>query len=281
MRFYYLLPSLLLLLITISCTKDVKQVDIIKEKSLNLQFNEAYTEGLEALDGGDVLYAAKKFNEAESLFPQSDWAPRAALMAAYSYYTQDYYGDAIAELIRFKKVYPFYKQLDYVNYMLAICYYEQIVDEEKDLQSLINSKKYFKIVINEYPESDYTIDAKFKVDYINDILAAKEMYIGRYYLNKKKWIGAINRFKTVIDDYETTIYTEEALHRLVEVYYILGLSVEAEKYAMLLGYNYKSSEWYENSYSIFNKDYKISNKIGKKQKEKNSYILEKFKSLFE
>ena len=281
MRFYYLLPSLLLLLITSSCTKDVKQVDIIKEKSLNLQFNEAYTEGLDALDGGDVLYAAKKFNEAESLFPQSDWAPRAALMAAYSYYTQDYYGDAIAELIRFKKVYPFYKQLDYVNYMLAICYYEQIVDEEKDLQSLISSKKYFKIVINEYPESDYTIDAKFKVDYINDILAAKEMYIGRYYLNKKKWIGAINRFKTVIDNYETTIYAEEALHRLVEVYYILGLSLEAEKYAMLLGYNYKSSEWYENSYSIFNKDYKISNKIGKKQKEKNSYILEKFKSLFE
>ncbi|WP_440635344.1 outer membrane protein assembly factor BamD [Candidatus Pelagibacter sp. HIMB1746] len=281
MRFYYLLTFLLFLLITSSCTKDVKQVDIIKEKSLNLQFNEAYTEGLEALDGGDVLYAAKKFNEAESLFPQSDWAPRAALMAAYSYYTQDYYGDAIAELIRFKKVYPFYKQLDYVNYMLAICYYEQIVDEEKDLQSLISSKKYFKIVINEYPESDYTIDAKFKVDYINDILAAKEMYIGRYYLNKKKWIGAINRFKTVIDDYETTIYTEEALHRLVEVYYILGLSVEAEKYAMLLGYNYKSSEWYENSYSIFNKDYEISNKIGKKQKEKNSYILEKFKSLFE
>ena len=281
MRFYYLLPSLLLLLITISCTKDVKQVDIIKEKSLNLQFNEAYTEGLDALDGGDVLYAAKKFNEAESLFPQSDWAPRAALMAAYSYYTQDYYGDAIAELIRFKKVYPFYKQLDYVNYMLAICYYEQIVDEEKDLQSLISSKKYFKTVINEYPESDYTIDAKFKVDYINDILAAKEMYIGRYYLNKKKWIGAINRFKTVIDNYETTIYAEEALHRLVEVYYILGLSLEAEKYAMLLGYNYKSSEWYENSYSIFNKDYKILNKIGKKQKEKNSYILEKFKSLFE
>ena len=281
MRFYYLLTFLLFLLITSSCTKDVKQVDIIKEKSLNLQFNEAYTEGLEALDGGDVLYAAKKFNEAESLFPQSDWAPRAALMAAYSYYTQDYYGDAIAELIRFKKVYPFYKQLDYVNYMLAICYYEQIVDEEKDLQSLISSKKYFKIVINEYPESDYTIDAKFKVDYINDILAAKEMYIGRYYLNKKKWIGAINRFKTVIDNYETTIYAEEALHRLVEVYYILGLRVEAEKYAMLLGYNYKSSEWYENSYSIFNKDYEISNKIGKKQKEKNSYILEKFKSLFE
>ena len=267
MKFYYLFIFFLILSITSSCTKDAKQVDIIQEKSLNLQFNEAYKAGIDALNSGDVLYAAKKFNEAESLFPQSNWAPRAALMAAYSYYTQDYYGDAIAELERFVKVYPFYKQLDYVNYMLAICYYEQIVDEEKDLQSLISSKKYFKIVINEYPESDYTIDAKFKVDYINDILAAKEMYVGRYYFNKKKWIGAINRFKTVIDKY-ATIYTEGGLHRLVEVYYTLGLKSEAEKYAILLGYNYESSEWYEKSYSILNKNYKIPKKITEKSKKK-------------
>ena len=280
MRIYYLLLSVLILLNTSSCTKDVTQIDIIKEKSLNLQFNEAYNAGFEALEGGDVLYAAKKFNEAESLFPQSDWAPRAALMAAYSYYTQDYYGDAISELLRFKKVYPFYDQLDYVNYMLAICYYEQIVDEEKDLQSLLNSKEYFTILINDFPKSDYSIDAKFKIDYINDILAAKEMYIGRYYFDKKKWIASINRFKTVIDKYETTVYAEEALHRLVEVYYTLGLSSEAEKYAMLLGYNYKSSEWYENSYSIFNQDFKKSKKISKNLKEKNSLILKKFKSLF-
>ena len=271
---------MLILLNTSSCTKDVKEVDIIKEKSLNFQFNEAYNAGFEALKGGDVLYAAKKFNEAESLFPQSDWAPRAALMAAYSYYTQDYYGDSISELLRFKKVYPFYEQLDYVNYMLAICYYEQIVDEEKDLQSLLNSKEYFTILINDFPNSDYSIDAKFKIDYINDVLAAKEMYIGRYYFDKKKWIASINRFKTVIDKYETTVYTEEALHRLVEVYYTLGLSSEAEKYAMLLGYNYKSSKWYENSYSIFNQDFKKSEKISKKVKEKNSLILKKFKSLF-
>ena len=280
MRFYYLLLSALILLNTSSCTKDVKEVDIIKEKSLNFQFNEAYNAGFEALEGGDVLYAAKKFNEAESLFPQSAWAPRAALMAAYSYYTQDYYGDSISELLRFKKVYPFYDQLDYVNYMLAICYYEQIVDEEKDLQSLLNSKEYFTILINDFPNSDYSIDAKFKIDYINDVLAAKEMYIGRYYFDKKKWIASINRFKTVIDKYETTVYTEEALHRLVELYYTLGLSSEAEKYAMLLGYNYKSSKWYENSYSIFNQDFKKSEKISKNVKEKNSLILKKFKSLF-
>jgi len=280
-KYSYLILSVLVLLLATSCSKDVKKKDIIKEKSLRLQFNEAYNEGVDALEGGDVLFAAKKFNEAESLFPQSDWAPKAALMAAYSYYIQDYYGDAIAELLRFKKVYPFYEQLDYVNYMIAISYYEQIVDEEKDLQSILNSKDYFKIVMNDYPNSSYAIDSKFKFDYINDILASKEMYIGRYYFDKKKWIGAINRFKTVIDDYETTIYTEEALHRLVEIYYTIGLRAEAEKYAILLGYNYKSSEWYENSYSIFNKDYeKLKNK-NKKSKEKNSLILKKFKSLFE
>ena len=281
MKFYYLFIFFIILSITSSCTKDAKQVDIIQEKSLNLQFNEAYKAGIDALNSGDVLYAAKKFNEAESLFPQSNWAPRAALMAAYSYYTQDYYGDAIAELIRFKKVYPAYDHLDYVNYMIAISYYEQIIDEEKDLQSIIKSKEYFQIVINDYSKSDYAIDAEFKIDYINDILAAKEMYIGRYYYDKKKWIAAINRFKTILDKYDTTIYTEEALHRLVEVYYTLGLKSEAEKYAILLGYNYESSEWYEKSYSILNKNYKIPKKITEKSKKKSSLILKKFKSLFE
>ena len=280
MKFIYLILTLFTVLITTSCTKEVKKLDIIEEKNLNLQFNEAYNEGLKALNSGDVLYAAKKFNEAESLFPQSNWAPNAALMAAYSYYIQDYYGDAIAELLRFKKVYPYYDKLDYVNYMIGISYYEQIVDEEKDLQSLIKSKDYFEIVISKYPNSNYAIDSKFKVDYIDDILAAKEMYIGRYYYDKKKWIGAINRFKTVLDKYDTTIYTEEALHRLVEVYYTLGLKSEAEKYAILLGYNYGSSEWYEKSYSIFNKNYKTSKKKTDKPKEKSSLILKKFKSLF-
>ena len=240
---------------------------------------EAYNEGVEALEGGDVLYAAKKFNEAETLYPQSNWAPNAALMAAYSYYIQDYYGDSIAELLRFKRVYPYHERLDYVHYLLAISYYEQIVDEEKDLQALVKSKEYFEIILRDYPNTDYAIDAEFKIDYINDTLAAKEMYIGRYYFDRKKWIAAINRFRTVIDDYETTIYTEEALYRLVEVYYTLGLKKEAEKYAILLGYNYQSSKWYEKSYSIFNENYK-NNNSGKKNK-KNSLILKKFKSLLE
>ena len=195
-----------------SCSKESIQQSTINEKSLDLQVLEAYQGGMEALDGGDVLFAAKKFNEAEILFPQSKWAPKAALMAAYSYYIQDYYGDSIAELERFIKVYPLHKDLVYAYYLLSVCYYEQIVDEKKDLQAIIKAKKNFQIVIKNYPDTEYAMDAEFKIDLINDILAAKEMYIARYYFDKKKWIPAINRFKKITDEYDTTIYAEEALH---------------------------------------------------------------------
>jgi outer membrane protein assembly factor BamD len=273
--------SLLLILLSISCSKEVEK-SVINEKSLDLQVLEAYQEGIKALEGGDVLFAAKKFNEAEILFPQGEWAPKSALMAAYSYYTQDYYGDAIAELERFIMIYPSHKNLQYAYYLLAICYYEQIVDEKKDLQSIINAKKNFQIILDQYPNTEYAIDADFKLDLIQDILAAKEMYIGLYYFDKKKWIPAINRFREVIDNYDTTIYAEEALHRLVEVHYTLGLVDEAEKYAQLLGYNYQSSKWYENSYSLFNKNYEKRKKERlKTYKKKSSSILKKFKSLIE
>ena len=269
---------LLLLSLNISCSKDAVRKSAINEKSLDLQVLEAYEEGMKSLESGDVLFAAKKFNEVEILFPQSDWAPKSALMAAYSYYFQDYYKDAISELIRFTKVYPNHKNLDYAYYLLANSYYEQIVDEKKDLQSILDAKRNFMIVITNYPNTDYALDSEFKIDFINDILASKEMYIGRYYFEKKKWIPAIRRFRTVIDDFETTIYTEEALHRLVEVHYILGLKDEAKKYANLLGYNYQSSKWYEKSYAVFNKLYEKNKKDNIK---KNKNILKKIKSLFE
>ena len=268
----------LFVFLTLSCSKDDVKKSIIKEKNLDEQVFEAYDEGMKSLKSGDVLFAAKKFNEAEILFPQSDWAPKAALMAAYSYYSQDYYGDAVSELIRFKKVYPKHKNLDYVNYLLGLCYYEQIVDEKKDLQSIVQAKESFEFLISQYPDTEYSLDAEFKLGLINDILASKEMYVGRYYFQRKKWIPAINRFRTVIDDYATTIYVEEALHRLVEVYYTIGLTDEAQKYAKLLGYNYNSSQWYENSYSVFNKKYK---KYKKEQENNKKNILGKFKTLFE
>ena len=270
---------LTLILLIAACSKKNVEENLINQKSLELQVLEAYKEGKDSLERGDVLFAAKKFNEAEILFPQSDWAPKSALMAAYSYYIQDYYGDAIAELRRFIRVYPKHRNLNYAYYLLAISYYEQIVDEKKDLQSIINAKKTFNIVIDKFPNTEYALDAEFKIDLINDILAAKEMYVGRYYIDKKKWIPAINRFREVVDNYDTTIYVEEALYRLVEVHYLLGLKNEAEKYAKLLGYNYQSSTWYEKSYVIFNEKYKI-NKKNSFKKNKKSKIISKIKSLF-
>ena len=272
----------IILSLFISCSKEPLKNTTIKEKSLELQVQEAYKEGMEALNSGDVLFAAKKFNEAEVLFPQADSAPQSALMAAYSYYIQDYYGDAVAELKRFLKVYPTHKDIDYVYYLLAISYYEQIVDEKKDLQSILNAKENFNIILKNFPNTEYAIDAEFKIDLINDILAAKEMYLGRYYFDKKKWIPAINRFREIIDNYETTIYTQEALHRLVEVHYTIGLIDEAEKYAQLLGYNYQSSKWYENSYSLFDKTYKKrKRKKSVTNKKKSGGLIKKFKTLLE
>ena len=233
------------------------------------------------MEAGDALYAAKKFNEVETMFPQSKWAPKSTLMAAYAYYSQDYYFDASEELKIFIKKYPNNQDIDYAHYLLGVTYYEQIVDEKKDLNSIMLAKEKFNFVIKQYPNTDYALDAKFKFDLILDMLASKEMYIGRYYFNKKKWIPSINRFRKVVDEYDTTIYIEEALHRLVEIYYLLGLTEEAQKYATTLGYNYKSSKWYEKTYAVFNKKYeKRKIKKNKNKKKRENIILKKFKSLF-
>ncbi len=270
----------LLVFLNLSCSKEVKKESLIKEKNIELQVLEAYSEGLKELEAGDVLYAAKKFNEVEIMFPQSIWAPRSTLMAAYAYYSQDYYFDTIEELKIFLRKYPNHENIDYANYMMALTYYEQIVDEKKDLKSIMLAKEKFKYVIEEFPNTDYALDSKFKLDLINDILASKEMYLGRYYFDKKKWIPSINRFRKVVDDYSQTIYVEEALHRLVEVHYTLGLVEEASKYANLLGYNYQSSEWYKKTYSFFNKTYE-KNRLKQEKKSKENIIKRKFKSLFE
>ena len=236
---------------------------------------DAYKEGYEELEKGDVIYAAKKFNEAELLYPQSEWAPKSVLLSAYAYYSQNYYDEALGELDRFFKKYPKHKNIDYAHFLYAMCYYENIIDEKKDLEPLILSKNRFQLVINNYPDTDFALDAQYKINLINDVLASKEMYLGKYYIKKKKWAAAINRFKNVLENYETTIYVEEALHRLVETNYKIGLVEEPEKYANVLGYNYQSSEWYEQSYRIFNSEYIPSFEI---KKEKKS-VFQKFKKL--
>jgi len=273
---FYKIFFLIIFTILTSCSSENKKISIIKEDDLELQMIDAYKEGYEELEKGDVIYAAKKFNEAELLYPQSKWASKAVLLSAYAYYSQNYYDRSIQELERFIKKYPNHKNMDYAYFLLAMCYYENIIDEKKDLEPLLLSKQKFEFILKNYPDTDFAQDAKFKIGLIQDVMASKEMYIGKYYLKKGKWVAAINRFKTVLNKYETTIYVEEALHRLVETNYKIGLEEEAKKYANLLGYNYQSSQWYEQSYKIFNKDYKTSHEI---KKDKQS-VFKRFKKLF-
>jgi len=269
---------LLTLIFLYSCSKEVEEIKLIKEQSQNEEMISAYKEGMNFLDSGDYFAASKKFLEVEILLPQSQWAPKSVLMASYSYYLQNYYSLAIENLKRYFKTYPKDKNMAYAHYLLAMCYYETIEGEKKDLAPLILSKKELLFIIENYPDTDYAYDARFKIDLINNILAAKEVYIGRHYIKKKKWIPALNRFKNVLNNYETTDHVEEAIHRLVEIYYILGMEKESLKYASLLGYNYNSGEWYKETYKIFNKEYKVS--IPKKKKQERSKILSKIKNLF-
>ncbi len=278
MKYFANILIILIFLFLNSCSNDKKKIDIIEEEDIELQMIDSYKEGIKALEDGDVLFAAKKFNEAELVYPQSDWAPKSALMSAYSYYIQDYYGDAVFELNRFIKTYPKDLRLSYAHFLLGMCYYEQIVDEKKDLGPILKAKEKFNYILKNYPGTDFALDAQFKLDLINDISASKEMYIGKYYVKKKKWIPAINRFKTIVNNYETTVYVEEALFRLVEIYYLLGLTDESQKYAKLLGYNYLSSRWYKESYRIFNKNYERPRE--KIKKKKRNFIIRKFKSIF-
>lgn len=269
---------LLLLFFLTNCSKnEEKKISVIPEDKIEIQMVDTYREGVKEFNNNNYLGAAKKFNEAELLFPQSDWAPKAALMSAYSYFYDDYSNDAIYQLERFIKTYPKNENINYAHYLLAMTYYNNIVDEKKDITPLLQSKSKFLFLIKNYPNTEYALDAKFKVDLINEMLASKEMYVAKHYIKKRKWIPAINRLKFIVTDYETTIYVEEALYRLVEIYYFLGLNGEAKKYASVLGFNYQSSEWYEESYRILNKDYK--NPLDEIKKQKKQKIFKKVKSM--
>ena len=277
--FKHIIFLFIYIIFIVSCSKDKSKVDqVLLEQDVEAEMILAYKEGMKQLEKGDALYASKKFDEAEILFPQSIWAAKASLMSAYALYSQNYYEDAIFNLKRHIKNYPKDKNLVYAHYLIAICYFEQLYDEKKDLKPLVKAREKFEHILKKYPNTDYAIDAKWKMGLIVDQMAAKEMYIGRYYMKMEKWIAAINRFKFVVKYYDTTVYIEEALHRLVEIYYKIGLVEDAQKVAATLGYNYGSGEWYKNSYRIFNKSYKTA-KITKKKKD--SFIRKKFKKLFE
>ena len=277
MNLHNYLLSLFIIFALISCSEKVEKISVVKEDSLEMQMIEAYNEGLKEFNRGDVFFAVKKFNEVELLYPQSIWAPRSTLMAAYAYYSELYFDDARYELERFLDKYKNHPNTDYAYYLLALCHYNQIVDEKKDLGEIIKAEEYFNLILKEFPNTDFAEDAEYKLDLIQEILASKELYLANYYLTREKWIPAINRYKKIVNEYDTTIFIEEALYRLVELNYKLGLIDEANKYTALLGYNYQSSEWYQRSYKIINKNYKEI-KIEKDLKKEKS-LLKKFKDL--
>ncbi len=262
-----------------SCAQDEKKISKIKEIDQNQEMISAYKEAYEALDKNDTYFAAQKFLEAELLFPQSNWAPKSALMAAYSYYLQNYYAEALSNLNRYLKTYPLDTNHPYAHYLIGMCYYETIEDEKRDSKPLVQAKNKFIFIVKNYPNTDFAMDAKFKIGLIEEISASKEMYLGRHYIKKEKWIPAINRFKYVLEEFDQTIFVEEAIHRLVEINYKIGLIEESKKYASLLGYNYLSSEWYKKSYKIFNQDYSLKTAIVKKEKKRG--VIKKFKKLFD
>ena len=275
--FKNLLILLLATFLLFSCSKKSSE-KVISEPTEQEIAMSIYAEAVEALKKGDSFYASKKFKEVESLMPQSKWASKASLMASYADYSRNAYSNAIFDLERHINNYPADKNLPYAHYLIAMCYYEQILDEKKDLNPLLKAKEKFEFIMQTYPDTDYGTDARFKIDLIVDQLAAKEMSIARYYIKTEKWIPALNRIKIVIEKYDTTVFVEEALHRLVEIYYRLGLEKEAKQAASILGYNYQSGEWYKKSYKVFNKKYKPK-KI--KKKKEMGLIRRKIKSLLE
>lgn len=248
----------LLIFSLLSCSKNKK----LEYEALNeIDPYQIYQEGYTAFEKGDYFYANKKFSEAELAFEIVEFAAKSAIMSSYALYGINFYDAALENLERYLKKYPADKNVMYAHYLSAIIHYEQISDEKKDLQPLLKATEKIKYFLKNYPDSDYAIDLRFKKDLIQNQRAAKELYVAKYYISIQKWIPAINRLKIIVNDYEETVFIEEALHRLVEIYYYLGLEAEAKKYAKVLGYNYNSSEWFKQSYKVLNKNYKIEKKV--------------------
>jgi outer membrane protein assembly factor BamD len=266
---------IIICLLSISLYSCQKKKEIIYEPQKKISAFKLYEEGFNAFEKNDFFYASKKFSEAELNFENIELAAKSAIMAAYSLYGINFYEDSLKNLENFLKIYPADRNVIYAHFLIAVIYFEQISDEKKDINPLLKAKNKIKFFLDKYPNTDYAIDLKFKNDLIENQLASKEMYIAKYYISIKKWVPAINRLKTIVNEYEKTIFIEEALHRLVEIHYHLGLEEEAKKYASILGYNYNSGDWFKQSYKILNKDYKISKKMkisDKKDKDKKSFI---------
>ncbi len=249
------------ILILISCSKNQPVYKTSEKVNPYTLYKEAY----KAFEKNDFFFANKKFTEAELNFTDVNLAAKSAIMSCFSLYGINFYEESLENIERFIKTYPADKHVVYAEYLKAIIYFEQMSDESRDLQPILDADKQIDYFIKKFPESDYSIDLKFKKNLIQNQLAAKELYNAKFYISVKKWIPAINRLKLIVSKYDKTVFVEEALHRLVEIYYLLGLEDEAKRYAKILGYNYNSSEWFKQSYKILNEDYVFNKDIHQKK----------------
>ena len=259
----------LIIFFSISCSKEQVELNIPADKDQSFV---VYKEAIDAMNNSDFFYASKKFSEAEIILPKIEFSAKASLMSSYCLYLINFYPEATANLKSFLSKYPADPNIAYAHYLIAVSLYEQILDEKKDISPLISSKEKINYFLENFPNTEYALDLKFKLDLVNNQLAAKEMYVAKYYIKIQKWIPATNRLKVIVNDYSETVFIEEALHRLVEVYYRIGLVDEAKTAAAILGYNYNSSEWYEQSYKILNKSYKLTKK---NQIKKNDGLIKR------
>lgn len=233
-----------------------------------------YTEARNLVDEGEYKEAAQAFDEVERQHPYSVWATRAQLMAAYAYYQADEYEDAIGAARRYIQLHPGADDVAYAYYLVGLCYYERISDVGRDQSMTREALTAFEEIVRRFPDTEYARDAKLKIDLTRDHLAGKEMSIGRYYLKRRQWVAAINRFRTVVEDYQTTTHTPEALHRLTEAYLALGLESEARTAAAVLGHNYPGSDWYADSYAL------LTGADLTPKEDEGSWISRAFRGLF-
>ncbi len=233
----------ILLLLTACADTSEKEY---KERSVE----EIYNQAMDFLDSNKLKDAALAFDEVDRQHPYSKWATKSQLMSAYVYYRNNKYDEAIIALDRFIDLHPGNKDTPYAYYLRAITYYEQITDIQRDQKITGLALRALSDIVNRYPESEYARDAKLKIDLSLNHLAGKEMAIGRFYQKRKEYLAAINRYRTVIQHFQTTSHVEEALHRLVETYLSLGIEDEAQMAAAVLGHNFIGSRWYQNSYTL-------------------------------
>ncbi|MFD2232705.1 outer membrane protein assembly factor BamD [Phaeospirillum tilakii] len=221
-----------------------------KEEYVEKPVEELYNNAMDLMDKDEYQRAAKQFDEVDRQHPYSAWATKAQLMAAYALYARNKYDDALPALDRFIQLHPGNKDAGYAYYLKALCYYEQITDVGRDQKMTEQALKSLQEVVDRFPSSVYARDSRLKIDLARDHMAGKEMAIGRYYLDTKQYLAALNRFKLVTEQYQTTSHVPEALHRMVEIYTILGLDAEAQRSAAVLGHNFPGSDWYQDSYAI-------------------------------